>query len=139
MKITVTRKVFTEESTISDLAIDGTFFCYVLEDKVREVKGKPVNTWKIAGKTAIPSGTYKVIIDYSNRFKRDLPHLMNVEGFEGIRIHPGNYAKDTEGCLLLGTGMQKDMVTNSRFAFESFFSKLQNAVQNGESVVLSIY
>lgn len=77
---------------------------FTLEDAVREVAGLPVAGWKKPGVTAIPIGRYRIIIDHSARFNRDMPHVLNVPGFAGIRIHPGNTPVDTEGCLLLGYG-----------------------------------
>ena len=77
---------------------------FVLEDAVREVVGQPVEKWKLPGVTAIPAGRYRLIIDHSQRFNKDMPHVLNVPGFEGIRIHTGNTPVDTEGCLLLGYG-----------------------------------
>ena len=74
---------------------------WVLEDQVREVVGEPVSEWKVPGKTAIPAGRYKVLITFSNRFQKLMPQLMDVPGFTGVRIHAGNTAADTEGCLLL--------------------------------------
>lgn len=75
---------------------------FVLEDAVREQVGVPVEKWKIAGATAIPCGRFRVIIDHSDHFNKDLPHVLGVPGFDGIRIHPGNTPLDTEGCLLVG-------------------------------------
>lgn len=82
---------------------------------------------KIAGQTAIPAGTYKVIIDMSNRFKRLLPLLIDVPNFTGVRIHPGNTDKDTDGCILVGTSQSPDFVGNSRVAFEALFTKMRSA------------
>jgi hypothetical protein len=113
--------------TIGDLYVDGVWQCYTLEDAVREVAGQPVETWKVPGATAIPAGIYTVIIDFSSRFGRPMPHVLNVPGFSGIRIHPGNYASDTEGCILVGSMTHADMVTNSRLAFNSLFTKLEDA------------
>ena len=89
MELSLKRLWLSETTTVGTLAIDGTFECYTLEDKVREKK--------IKGITAIPAGRYKVIITESPRFKRPLPLQLNVPGFEGVRIHPGNDAGDTEG------------------------------------------
>lgn len=89
MLITVKRLYKTELSTIGELLIDGVFECFTLEDKERDVK--------IKSETAIPKGTYKVIINQSNRFKRLLPLLLNVPNFEGVRIHSGNTNHNTEG------------------------------------------
>ena len=84
MHLVLKRQPSTSKSTSGALSIDGKFECFTLEDVVRAKKS--------AGQTAIPAGTYKVIINQSNRFKRLLPLLLNVPGFEGVRIHTGNYA-----------------------------------------------
>jgi hypothetical protein len=126
MELKIIRDTFTEVSTIGKLHVDGPFFCYVLEDMHREPGVK------IAGKTAIPEGRYRVIIDQSNRFKRAMPHILDVPGFEGIRIHAGNTAKDTEGCPLLGFTKGKDCVGESRLAFNQFFDMLYMALRDQE-------
>lgn len=123
MNISTDRKWKSAACTISELSIEGKFHCYILEDAVREVPGMPVAQWKIPGKTAIPAGTYEVVITQSARFKRDLPLLLDVPGFAGIRIHPGNTAEDTEGCLLPGThkALDNSAVLHSREAFDDLF------------------
>jgi len=120
MKLVLDRQDYTKESTIGKLFIDGVFECYTLEDVVRHGP-------KVFGETAIPQGTYEVIITQSPRFKRLLPLLVKVPGYEGVRIHPGNTAKDTEGCLLVGTGHSANMVTDSKTAFNKLFAKLEKA------------
>jgi hypothetical protein len=134
MKITVIRKDFDDDSTISDVEVDGKLVCYGLEDTVREVEGVPVQDWKIAGKTAIPCGTYPVEITYSNRFGHDTMQIMDVPGFEGIRIHAGNASADTEGCLLVGTAKSKDRVANSKLALIQLYRLVQQALSNEELV-----
>lgn len=119
MKLQLIRSKSSDNSTIGRLLIEGAFQCWTLEDITRPVK--------IAGKTAIPSGTYKVIITESNRFKRRLPLLVDVPGFVGIRIHPGNCAADTEGCILVGSSFGVDRVNNSRVAFDKLFDMLEHA------------
>ena len=119
MEILIKRLHKTENSTIGELTIDGKFECFTLEDKERDVK--------IKGETAIPKGTYKVIINQSNRFKRLLPLLIDVKGFEGVRIHPGNSNHDTEGCILVGLNRSVDYITKSRKAFYALFIKMQLA------------
>ena len=119
MKIEIKRLYKTENSTIGELNIDGKFECYTLEDKERDVK--------IKGETAISKGTYKVIINQSNRFKKLLPLLLNVPNFEGVRIHPGNSNHNTEGCILVGQSISKDYISKSRKAFEKLFKKMQLA------------
>jgi hypothetical protein len=101
------REEFSSESTVGRLFFrlsdrdPWTWLCWTLEDVAREVPGEPVEAWKIPGETAIPRGTYAVRVTRSSRFKADLPILLNVPGFEGIRIHGGNTAADTEGCILV--------------------------------------
>jgi hypothetical protein len=119
MQITVKRLHKTNTSTIGELLIDGIFQCYTLEDTERPVK--------IKNETAIPKGTYKVIINQSNRFKRLLPLLLNVPNFEGVRIHSGNTNHDTEGCILVGQTRGANYVGQSRKAFEKLFKKMQAA------------
>jgi len=119
MVIKIKRLYKTDNSTIGELTIDGKFECYTLEDKEREVK--------IKSETAIPKGTYKVIINQSNRFKKLLPLLLNVPNFEGVRIHPGNTNHDTEGCILVGRTRSKDFIGQSRKAFTSLFAKMKEA------------
>jgi hypothetical protein len=122
VNISVTRFEFGDTYTIGKMTIDGIFFCYTLEDKVRSEK--------IKGKTAIPEGTYSVIIDRSTRFGRDMPHILNVPNFEGIRIHSGNTDLDTDGCILIGLDWIKgNFIGRSKDAFNIFFPKLQQAKQ----------
>ena len=129
MLITVTRNMFTDRSTIGELAVDDGFACFTLEDPVRVVK--------IAGETAIPAGTYEVVVSFSNRFKRLLPELLDVPNFKGVRIHSGNVAADTEGCLLVGLAKGEDRVGQSRAAFDALFPRIVAAAQR-EKVLLSI-
>jgi len=117
MEIKIKRIHGSENSTIGELFINGVYECYTLEDKERPIK--------IKGETAIPKGTYKVIINQSNRFKRLLPLLINVPNFEGVRIHAGNTNHDTEGCILVGNTRSKDFIGQSRKAFDKLFKKMQ--------------
>lgn len=124
MKIDLIRKEFTTTSTIGDLLIDGKWYCYTLEDMWREKK--------IKGVTAIPYGTYEVIINFSNRFQKPMPLLLNVPNFEGIRIHNGSTADHTEGCILLGFTKSKDFIGNSKSAFTRFMPKLREGLKQGK-------
>ena len=119
MKIEIKRLHKTANSTIGELTIDGVWECYTLEDIERPIK--------IKSETAIPRGTYKIIINQSNRFKRLLPLLLDVPNFEGVRIHAGNTNHDTEGCILVGRTRSKDFIGQSKKAFESLFTKMQKA------------
>jgi hypothetical protein len=129
MELQVKRTDFSEESTIGELWVNGGFECYTLEDKVRPVK--------IAGKTAIPSGRYEVIINFSQRFQKQLPLLLNVPNFEGVRIHPGNTAANTEGCILVGETKTENFVGESRWAFNRLFEKLKAASET-EKIFMEI-
>lgn len=141
MELVLKRTVFTEESTISELSINGVFQCFVLEDKDRGLtQSMPlteVNTKKVHALTAIPYGRYEVVSTFSNRFQKYLPLLVNVPGFEGIRIHPGNKSTDTEGCLLPGNKKGVNVVSESKLAFEAVFAKIK-AVEKKEKIFITI-
>lgn len=129
--------------TISEVWVDGEKQPYnVLEDTDRGLyKGMSaadVAKVKVYGQTAIPRGTYNCIYTWSTRFKRMLPLLENVTGFAGIRIHSGNTAKDTEGCLIVGQNLKVGMVLNSRVTLDKFIAKLKAAWDIGESVTIKI-
>ena len=119
MELFLKRLQKTDKSTIGELKINNIFVCYTLEDVERKEK--------IAGKTAIPKGRYEIAITFSNRFKKFMPLLLNVPKFSGIRIHTGNTAKDTLGCILVGKNRSENQISNSRLAYESLFDKLKNA------------
>lgn len=144
MELLLNRGIFTSKSTIGELLVDGIFECFILEDCVRERSGVPMDEWKIDGETAIPQGRYRVHVNRSNRFSKMaghdvfLPLLIGVPGYEGVRIHPGNTAADTEGCLLPGLHKGVDTVMESRAAFASLFARIQEALQCGEDVWLEI-
>lgn len=106
-KLLVKREFFADTYTIGKLYVDGVYFCDTLEDTVRP------DGIKIPGQTAIPYGTYKVIVNFSPKFQRFLPRLINVPDFEGILIHRGNSSNDTSGCILVGENKTKGMVLNS--------------------------
>jgi hypothetical protein len=117
MKLTLKRIALRPTYTIGKLYIDGEYFCDTCEDKVRDTNKNGVfdEGKKVYGETAIPYGTYKVILSMSNRFKRVLPLLLDVPEFSGIRIHSGNTAeKDSAGCILVGENKQVGKVLNSR-------------------------
>lgn len=94
MHLRVIREPSTAAATLGILLIDGVFACWTLEDVVRPAK--------IPGETAIPSGCYDVRLSLSQRFQKVLPEVLAVPGYSGIRLHAGNGAGDTEGCVLVG-------------------------------------
>ena len=130
MNLFLQRIAQTPEYTIGRLYIDEKFFCHALEDAVREEK--------IAGKTAIPEGTYQVIVNRSPKFKRDLPLLLDVPNFEGIRIHRGNTAKDTSGCILVGENKVKGKVINSTKYETLLTAILKREMQSGSNITITV-
>lgn len=120
MKLELKRLYFKETYTIGKLYLNGVWQCDTLEDKHRP------DGEKVYGETCIPEGTYKVIITMSNRFKKLMPLLLDVPGFEGIRIHSGNTSVDTSGCILVGLNKIKGMVVNSRLMFDNLMGKIEN-------------
>lgn len=145
MKLTLVTKFEGPNYTIGDLLINGNFFCNTLEDAVRKLTDlnhdgdyDDIDEGKIYGQTAIPRGVYKVILSYSGRFKRILPILLNVTGFEGIRIHSGNTAADTLGCILVGDNTEKGMVLGSRIKETALIRMMQVALSNKIEITITI-
>ncbi len=132
MELKLVRRWLTNESTIGDLTVNGQWECFVIEDHY------PTPWVKTPGKTAIPVGHYEVIVNMSNRFKVDMPLLLNVPEYQGIRIHPGNTSADTEGCLLPGRIRQPNKVLESKLAYEALFTKIKAAIAKGEKVCITI-
>lgn len=138
MKIKLHRTDYSEKATEGILYIDGAAECFTIEDKDRNLENGGI---KVQDKTAIPKGIYEVKITYSNRFKRDMPILLNVPFFTGIRIHTGNTAENTEGCIIVGgvNLKQKDnFIGQSKVAYDKLFKKIVQAINNGEKVTIEI-
>lgn len=138
MQLKLERVQLDSDVTLGALYVDGQFECWVCEDTVRELPGVPVAQWKVKGQTAIPYGMYDIDITMSARFQTPLPLLLGVPGFEGIRIHPGNTAADTDGCLLPGEDRLAKSVGRSRIAFNRLFAQLKEAKAKGERIVIHI-
>lgn len=126
----VVRTEFTPTYTMGKFYINNEYFCDTLEDTVRE------DGVKIYGETAIPAGIYSVIITFSPRFKRELPVLLDVPNFEGIRIHNGSYPKDSLGCILIGKRYKDGMLTNSKDTINNLmhFITIQETKQHKFSI-----
>jgi len=130
MDIILKRKSEINNSVIGELFIDNVFFCYTLEDKIRDVK--------IKHQTCIPEGKYEVVMNFSQRFKTVLPLLLNVPNFEGIRIHAGNTIEDTSGCILLGTSVSGSLLLHSKVAIAKFLPILKSALRKDKVYITVI-
>ena len=138
MKLKVIRVHGTEGFTEGKLYIDDVFECYTVEDEDRHLEAGGT---KVYGQTAIPKGTYDLVLSMSPRFKKVLPEILNVPGFSGIRIHTGNSSKDTEGCIILGKTndrLDDNWISGSKDAMTAFMAKLETAINNGEKVTIEI-
>ena len=129
MNLKLIRKFPADECVIGELYVNNKFECYTCEDIERAVK--------IAGVTAIPRGIYEVVITFSERFKKPMPLLVNVPNYAGVRIHPGNTAADTEGCILPGKERTATGVLQSVDAFSALFVKLELAAKS-EKIFIEI-
>ena len=141
MELELTRTTRTNRSTIGVLTVNGKFECFILEDKDRGLQQgmalSELMAAKIKTRTAIPAGRYEIVTNFSDRFQKMLPLLLDVPAFAGIRIHPGNTDSDTEGCLLPGKTKSPDMVGSSRAAFTALFNKIKSAMQR-EKVFINV-
>lgn len=142
MKIVVNRFYKGPEHTTGWLYIDDKLICETMEDKDRgltqDMAIDEIKKIKVYGQTAIPTGTYKVVINNSPKFKRNLPRLLNVPGFDGILIHRGNTHRDTAGCLLVGQNRLKGKLINST-KYEKLITELLIAAQNrNEEITITI-
>lgn len=133
MELTLERYDRNSERTIGKLMVDfdTKLFGYTAEDPVRTGP-------KIPHHTAIPAGRYRIVVTDSQRFKRKLPLLLDVPGFSGVRIHPGNGPDDTDGCILVGLGRTTDLVTSSRLACENLQHAIEHAIGAGDQVWITI-
>ena len=121
MRLELVRRWRGPDCTLGVLTVDGEWECYTLEDVVR-APGE-----KVAGRTAIPAGEYPVTITLSPRFRRELPLLHGIPGFEGVRIHAGNTASDTAGCILVGQTRHEGRIGRSRLALDALLPKIRAA------------
>lgn len=142
MKILVKRIAKRPTYTIGKMYLDGKYFCDTLEDTDRNIsQSTPLDTIKkvkLPNNTAIPTGTYKVIVNVSPKFKRLLPRLLNVPGFDGVLIHRGNTDKDTSGCILIGENKVVGRVINSTGYETKLVSILNKAQDNKEGITIEI-
>ena len=132
MKLILTRHARRADYTIGRLEDEnGMKICDTLEPTWRDYRGGEL---KIPKKSAIPEGSYCVVVTKSQRFQKYLPLLVGVPGFEGVRIHAGNTSRDTEGCILVGQNLQVGKVFWSRITLE----KLMKLIENEKEIYLTI-
>jgi len=136
MKLILRRTKFFDDTTIGRLYLDEHFLMYTLEDKDRSICSDAsldeIARVKVQNETAIPYGTYEIRMTYSNRFKKVMPELIDVPGFTGIRIHPGNHRKDTAGCILPGLVNAGDKLVNSKLAYANAITVITEALKRGK-------
>ena len=139
MRITLIRIANRPTYCIGKLYIDGKYFCDTIEDTDRGLDDKmseeEIVKYKIKSETAIPTGIYQITITYSPKYKKNMPLINNVKGYSGIRIHSGNTAKDTEGCLIVGKNTKVGMVTESRVTYNAMFKRL---LQTKSKIIIDI-
>lgn len=142
MELKLIREHFNEKETIGKLYVNNVLFSFTLEPTFRELisdmSEDEIKRQKIYGVTAIPKGSYHVILTYSKRFQKILPELLHVKGFNGVRIHAGNYAKDTHGCILLGNYNGGNYVTESRQYVERLIKMMQGSINDDEGIIIKI-
>ena len=132
MELILKRRFKGKHYTIGTLSVDGVAFCDTLEPTDRGYSPNEPQR-KVPGQTAIPTGRYRVVLTHSPRFGRTLPLLVGVPGFEGVRIHAGNYPRDTQGCILVGHNTRRGMLTDSKRTLEALMERI-----NGEEVYIVI-
>lgn len=132
---------FSKVRTPGELFLNGVFWCYTVEDPVREVLGRPVHEWKIPGETAIPADRYLLSLEDSPRFGKDTPTIHGVEGFSGVRMHAGNDHEHTEGCPLVGyelTAEGEIAYGQTRAAVANLKSAIRRFVERGHRCFIDV-
>lgn len=142
MEILLIRENFTDEYTEGKMFIDGVYTCDTIEDCDRglniDMSEDEILKKKVYGKTAIPVGWYKIIIDYSNKYGKMLIHILDVKGFDGIRMHSLNEASQSLGCIGPGVKTSPGWVSKSRDTYKIIHSKVEEALNRGEEVFITI-
>lgn len=139
--------------TIGRLSINGKYFCDTLEDSDRGLdSGMSLDVLKhkkLAHITAIPTGRYQVVMNvvsprlskskfYKQFGEGRVPRLLNVPAYEGILIHCGNTAKDTDGCILVGKNSKVGMVLDSKITYSNFYPLLEAAYKRNERIFITV-
>lgn len=143
MTIRIDRQWKKAEYTISRVYVNGRYYgCNALEDTDRgllqAMQIAEIQKRKIKGKTAIPRGYYDVKITWSEKYQRNMPLVVDVPGFSGIRLHSGNSAKDTEGCILFGKNDKVGWISDSRYWTDKIYRLINTALAKGEKITLIV-
>ena len=148
MEIRIDRAWKKADYTISRVFVDGKRYgdgskwCNALEDTDRgltsDMSVDEVLAVKIKGQTAIPIGRYLVEMTYSPKFKKLMPHVVAVKGFTGVRLHPGNSNKDTDGCVLFGENDRIGWLSRSRYWTERLTALIDSELRRGNDVWLIV-
>lgn len=141
MKLRLERLWPKKDYTVGRLYVNDRLFCNTLEDRIVDKNKNGVfdgDEKKVYGESAIPYGTYKIIYNWSPKFGRNLPRLLNVPHFEGILIHPGNTAADSAGCILVGKNTEVGHLTNSRYISDELNKLIDEAQRKGEPITIEI-
>lgn len=141
MELRVERLWPKENYTVGRLYVNNEFFSNTLEDKIIDKDKSGVfdnGEKKVYGESAIPYGKYKVICNWSPKFGRNLPRLLDVPHFEGILIHSGNTAKDSAGCILVGKNTSKGILSESRYTSDKLNEIIDAAQKRGEEITIEI-
>lgn len=141
MKLELKRIALKPNYTIGKLFINGAYYCDTIEDKVIDLNknGKfDDGLTKVMHQTAIPYGTFKVVVNYSPKFKRELPRLLDVPYFEGILIHNGSDQNSSSGCIIVGENKTVGKVTNSTFYMNNLTARIKDAQSKGETTTITI-
>lgn len=141
MELRVERLWPRENYTVGRLYVNNEFFSNTLEDKIIDKNKNGIfdnGEKKVYGESAIPYGKYKVIYNWSPKFGCNLPRLLDVPHFEGILIHPGNTARDSAGCILVGKNTSKGMLSESRYTSDKLNEIIDAAQKRGEEITIEI-
>lgn len=141
MKLELKRIALKPNYTIGKLFINGTYYCDTIEDKVIDLNknGKfDDGLTKVMHQTAIPYGTFKVVVNHSPKFNRELPRLLDVPYFEGILMHNGSDQNSSSGCIIVGENKTVGKVTNSTFYMNNLTARIKDAQNKGETTTITI-
>jgi len=141
MEIKIIRSEFESDRTIGKMYLNGSFFCHTLEDTDRnlheDMSSSIIKQTKIAKKTCIPYGRYRVILSYSTKLKRYLPLILDVPNWRGIRIHKGSGPEWSSGCPLVGLDRKGNRLSNIEKAEKQLIDIL-DSVNKTEEIYITI-